>query len=260
MDDQAQSQEPATDTPSAPHVPGQPAAGQPLVSQPAAGPLALVVSLGADDYLQQLAERAEASLSQSGWRVEHLDLVASGYAPAMTEADRRAYHTEQSIVDPLVRRHADLVMAAKALVFVYPVVWGTMPALLKGWIDRTFVIGVALILVNGKVKRNLTGLNHVVGIAVSPGPGESASTRAARRADTRAFRDRGKRLITRTIPIITKRRAKKQYWHHTRSGGLDDEALDNGASKDADFAERIASDLRKLSLPKPLPPRNKDRR
>ncbi len=223
--------------------------------QPAPGPLALVVSLGTDEYLQQLAERAESSLSQSGWQVEHLDLVASGYAPAMTEADRRAYHTEQSIVDPLVRRHADMVMAAKALVFVYPVVWGTMPALLKGWIDRTFVIGVALVLVNGKVKRNLTGLNHVVGIAVSPAEG------AAARASRRAFRDRGKRLITRTIPIITKRRAKKQYWHHSRGGS---DAASTGADAapgaDANFAERIASDLRKLSLPKSSSLKYKDRR
>lgn len=225
---QAQSQQPATD-----RDPG---------TDRAPGPLALVVSLGADGYLRQLAERAETSLTQTGWQVEHLDLVASGYAPAMTEADRRAYHTEQSIVDPLVRRHADLVMAAKALVFVYPVVWGTMPALLKGWIDRTFVIGVALVLVNGKVKRNLTGLNHVVGIAVSPRASSDTRTsrRAASRADRRAFRDRGKRLITRTIPIITKRRAKKQYWHHSRG--------DSGG--DADFADRITADLRKLSLPK----------
>lgn len=227
---QAQSQQPATDRDLGTDRDPAPATDR------APDPLALVVSLGADGYLRDLAERAETSLTQTGWQVEHLDLVASGYAPAMTEADRRAYHTEQSIVDPLVRRHADLVMAAKALVFVYPVVWGTMPALLKGWIDRTFVIGVALVLVNGKVKRNLTGLNHVVGIAVSPGSRNGATSRA----DRRAFRDRGKRLITRTIPIITKRRAKKQYWHHSRG--------DSGG--DADFADRISADLRKLSLPK----------
>ncbi len=188
-------------------------------------PLALVVSVGVDDYLQQLAENASQSLQKSGYRVELLDLAAANYAPAMTEADRRAYHTEQSIVDPLVQTQADLVLAAKVLVFVYPVIWGTMPSLLKGWIDRTFVIGVALILVNGKVKRNLTGVNHVVGIAVSLAPVSPA---------IKSFADQGKRLITRTIPIITKRRAKKYYWHHTRG------------SSDADFARQVSAALEKL--------------
>ncbi len=188
-------------------------------------PLALVVSVGVDDYLQQLAENASQSLQKSGYRVELLDLAAANYAPAMTEADRRAYHTEQSIVDPLVQTQADLVLAAKVLVFVYPVIWGTMPSLLKGWIDRTFVIGVALILVNGKVKRNLTGVNHVVGIAVSSAPVSPA---------IKSFADQGKRLITRTIPIITKRRAKKHYWHHTRG------------SSDADFARQVSAALAKL--------------
>ena len=203
-----------------------------MSSPAAAKPAALVISVGSDSFLRQLASNAIETLAQTGYDTSHLDLVALNYAPAMTEADRVAYHTEQSIVDPLVQAHADLVLAAQTLVFVYPAVWGTMPALLKGWIDRTFVIGVALVLVDGKVQRNLTNVNHVVGIATSP---------AEASATTKAFRDRGKRLITRTIPIITKRQAKKHYWHHTRAGAQADDA----------FAAQVTARLQKLELPRP---------
>jgi len=160
--------------------------------------------------------------------VEHIDLCQIDYAPAMPEADRRAYHSEQPLIDPLVQVHADLVLAAEVIVFIYPVIWGTLPALLKGWLDRTFVLGVALILVNGKVRRNLTGVKHVVGIAVSP-------TQSL--TEGKAFRDGGKRLITRTIPIITKRRAKKHYLHHTRQGS---------GSFDSDFADQVSATLKTL--------------
>ncbi|MHB8346387.1 MAG: NAD(P)H-dependent oxidoreductase [Acidiferrobacterales bacterium] len=38
----------------------------------------------------------------------------------------------------------DAIMWAEHLVFVYPILWGTIPALLKGFIERTFVPGFAV--------------------------------------------------------------------------------------------------------------------
>ncbi len=38
----------------------------------------------------------------------------------------------------------DAIMWAEHLVFVYPIMWGAMPALLKGFIERTFVPGFAV--------------------------------------------------------------------------------------------------------------------
>ena len=193
-------------------------------------PTALIISVGSDDFLKQLSHNVCCTLTDTGYETTCIDLVKLQYDPAMTKADRNAYHTEQPIVHPLVRRHADLVLATNILVFIYPSIWGTMPALLKGWIDRTFVIGVALKLEGGKVRRNLTKVNHVVGIATSSAKASDA---------TKAFRDHGRLLITRTIPIITKRRAKKYYWHHTRAGIQADEA----------FIQQVTDRLKRLKLP-----------
>ncbi len=44
-------------------------------------------------------------------------------------------------LEPDVQRAQELIIWADHLVFVYPTWWGTMPALLKGFIDRVFISG-----------------------------------------------------------------------------------------------------------------------
>ena len=172
--------------------------------------LLVVANPKGDSFISELADTATDAFS--GWNVDVIDLA--DYAPAMTIDDRRAYHTDNPIVDPIVQSHADKVLAAEALVFVYPVVWGTLPALLKGWFDRTMVVGVALKLVNGKVKRNLTKVRKVAALACDSAeshlPGE--------------FHDGGKRLMKRTLTIITHPRCKSVYLRHRTTGKSPDDA------------------------------------
>ena len=162
-----------------------------------------------DSFIADLADTAADAFS--GWNVDVIDLT--DYAPAMTVDDRRAYHTDNPIVDPIVQSHADKVLTAEALVFVYPVAWGTLPAVLKGWFDRTMVIGVALKLVNGRVRRNLTKVRKVAALACDSAeshlPGE--------------FHDGGKRLMKRTLTIITHPRCKSVYLCHRTAGKSPDD-------------------------------------
>ena len=83
-----------------------------------------------------------AALAANGHTVHLLDLYALGFRAAMSADERRAYHGEQPIIDPLVAEHAALVRACEALVFVYPTWWSAMPAILKGWLERVLVPGV----------------------------------------------------------------------------------------------------------------------
>lgn len=172
--------------------------------------LLVVANPKGDSFIAELADTAADAFS--GWNVDVIDLT--DYAPAMTIDDRRAYHTDNPIVDPIVQTHADKVLAAEALVFVYPVLWGTLPSLLKGWFDRTMVVGVALKLVNGKVKRNLTKVRKVAALACDSAeshlPGE--------------FHDGGKRLMKRTLTIITHPRCKSVYLRHRTAGKSPDDA------------------------------------
>ena len=119
-----------------------------------------------DSLTHALYEAATAALTAAGHDVVGLDLYAEELAPAMSEAERRAYHSDQPIIDPTVARHAELVRWADALVFVYPTWWMGLPAILKGWLERVLVPGVAFHLdpVTNRVVSDLGSVRRVVGI------------------------------------------------------------------------------------------------
>ncbi|MEV8417642.1 NAD(P)H-dependent oxidoreductase [Streptomyces niveus] len=74
--------------------------------------------------------------------VEVADLSSERFDPRFTPADRRAYREGRDYPPDIVREHQRLERATD-LVLIFPVYWWSMPALLKGWIDRVFVNGWA---------------------------------------------------------------------------------------------------------------------
>lgn len=94
------------------------------------------------------------------------DLAAEGFDPRFGPDDRRSYRVGGEYPADVLREQRRLD-AAEHLVLVFPVYWWSMPALLKGWIDRVFVNGWAFEIdpVDG-MRRNLGRLTvHLVPIA-----------------------------------------------------------------------------------------------
>src|SRR6478609_10447523 len=111
-----------------------------------------------------VAEAACAALRASGHDPVLHDLYAEGFRATMSAAEHHAYHGEQPVLDPLVRRHVDDVLAAEALVLVYPTWVSTVPAILKGWLERVMVPGVGFEFSrSGRVVPGLTHVRHLVG-------------------------------------------------------------------------------------------------
>jgi NAD(P)H dehydrogenase (quinone) len=73
---------------------------------------------------------------------EIADLAAEGFDPRFTANDI-AVHLKQSPPAADVLAEQARIDRANALVLVFPVYWWSMPALLKGWIDRVFTNGWA---------------------------------------------------------------------------------------------------------------------
>ncbi|RDZ28183.1 NAD(P)H-dependent oxidoreductase [Lysobacter silvisoli] len=100
-----------------------------------------------------------------GHTCEVADLAAEGFDPRFGRADIDVHNRVAPPPADVLAEQARLDRA-DALVLVYPVFWWSMPALLKGWIDRVFANGWAYDAgADGKVAKLLRRLNvHLIGI------------------------------------------------------------------------------------------------
>ena len=147
-----------------------------------------------DSFNHAIASTAIASLTRAGHAVTVLDLYAEEFRTAMSYDERHAYHSDRPLLDPMAERHAGVVKRAEALVFVYPTWWSTVPAILKGWLERVLVPGVGFVFdEHQRVRRGLTDVRRVVGI----------STYRATRLYVKVLNDNGRRTLMRALRLNT---------------------------------------------------------
>ncbi|HRJ68516.1 MAG TPA: NAD(P)H-dependent oxidoreductase [Beijerinckiaceae bacterium] len=89
-------------------------------------------------FCRALAESYVAGAGSAGHYARVIDLRALTFDPVL----HGGYGGEQSLESDLVRAQ-ESILWAQHLVFVYPIWWGAVPALLKGFIDRVFLPGFA---------------------------------------------------------------------------------------------------------------------
>lgn len=90
-----------------------------------------------------VAAEVGAGLSASGHTFEIADLAAEGFDPRYSAADHRVHRTRATAPADVLAEQAR-IDRADALVLAFPIYWWSMPALLKGWVDRVFVNGWAI--------------------------------------------------------------------------------------------------------------------
>jgi len=100
--------------------------------------------------------------------VEIADLTAEGFNPTFLAEDFSAFKSHGPVpADSLAEQKR--IDKADALVLVFPVYWWSMPALLKGWIDRVFTHGWAYEeTADGEVVKKLGRLPvHIIGLGAA---------------------------------------------------------------------------------------------
>src|SRR6188472_1900059 len=155
---------------------------------------ALVVYSHPDDgsFVRAVRDRVTTALRSQGAEVRVDDLYADGFDPAFTESDRRR-HLEPG-ADPSLQRYVDDLLWCDTLVFVYPTWWSGQPAMLKGWIDRVWVNGVAWDLPEGsnRLRPLLTDIGRIVVV----------TTHGSSRLVNAAQGDAGKHLVRRSLRFL----------------------------------------------------------
>jgi putative NADPH-quinone reductase len=79
---------------------------------------------------------AEALKSQGNTVVQH-DLYAEKFNPILEQTEMT------TLTDPQVRRYTEDLANADGIILIHPIWWGMPPAILTGWVDRVFRVGVA---------------------------------------------------------------------------------------------------------------------
>ncbi len=88
-----------------------------------------------------LLETVEGALKKAGKDYAVRDLYAMGFNPVLSSGDFEAFQSGQIPAD--IKAEQDLIKNSDVLIFIHPVWWTGMPAILKGYIDRVMSFGFA---------------------------------------------------------------------------------------------------------------------
>lgn len=118
----------------------------------------------ADSFTAAVRDRVVGRLEAAGAEIRVHDLYGERFDPLLSGADLAVYEDAERNTDGVGRETRDLAWC-DTLVFVYPTWWYGLPAMLKGWLDRVLVPGVAFHMpdANGDIKPALT---HVLRLGV----------------------------------------------------------------------------------------------
>ncbi len=121
----------------------------------------------------------------------------------MTTEERVRYHDEDdNICCPHVAASVEHVKAADAVLFGYQTTLHTIPAHLKGWLERTMVPGVGFVLnENNKVRPGLASVRRIGAVTTTP---------HGRRATLLAG-DNGRRTLMRSFRANCNPRCRRTY-------------------------------------------------
>ncbi|GAK42623.1 NAD(P)H oxidoreductase [Paenibacillus sp. TCA20] len=90
-----------------------------------------------------VAERFVQGLKDAGHESEVLDLHRHGFNPVLGEADEPDWSDSRKIYSPEVEAEMERMRKHDALAYIFPIWWYSMPAMLKGYIDRVWNNGFA---------------------------------------------------------------------------------------------------------------------
>ena len=92
-----------------------------------------------------ILERVQALLDAKGQEYRLIDLYADGFNPVYTK-EELALFREGKALDPLVLQYQQALKDSKRLIFIFPIWWADMPAIVKGFLEGRLDIDEALVI------------------------------------------------------------------------------------------------------------------
>ena len=94
-----------------------------------------------ESFTYAVVERLQIGLILGKHEVQTIELYKEEFDPVLVV---NAFKRRRDLLqDPYTERYRNLIAAADPLIFVYPVWWYSMLAMMRGFIEKTFVSGFA---------------------------------------------------------------------------------------------------------------------
>jgi NAD(P)H dehydrogenase (quinone) len=118
----------------------------------------------ASSFGATLHSEVVTTLRSRGHEIDDCDLYAERFDPVLSEQERIQYH-DIKLNRAHIAAYADRLLAAEALILVYPVWNEGFPAILKGFFDRVFIPGVSFTVgPDGTLTTNLQKLQKIAAV------------------------------------------------------------------------------------------------
>ncbi len=130
--------------------------------------LIVVAHPAEDSFTMGLTRAYAAKLEQLGHSQKIYNLYRMGFNPVLAAHELLPVSTDHPVSADVMQAQ-EAIRAADVLTIIYPLWWMSMPAIMKGYIDRVFARGFAYEFQNGIVHGLLSGKKGVL-ITLSGAP------------------------------------------------------------------------------------------
>lgn len=159
-----------------------------------------------ESYNRAILETVQDRLTQIGAEQRLIDLYGTDFSPALSREELARYEDTSRNQGGTEQHCADLLWC-DTLIFVYPTWWYGLPAILKGWLDRVLVPGVAFEMPQSDNGDIAPGLQHITRLGVFTTCGASWWL-------TRMIGAPGKRTLLRGVRLLCAKRCRTAFAAH----------------------------------------------
>lgn len=151
-----------------------------------------------------LFECTRQTLRENGHDIQIVDLHQENFDPVLRREEWLGYFSEPDKNIDMLKDHVEKLRWAEGMILIYPTWWYGPPAMLKGWLERVFLPGVAFEVVpdkNARIVGGLSNIRYVLTITTSGSP----------RWFLRLVRDPGRNMVMRAMRILFHPRCRMRW-------------------------------------------------
>ncbi|KXX70079.1 NAD(P)H-dependent oxidoreductase [Flammeovirga sp. SJP92] len=120
-------------------------------------------------FNKAILDTAVSKLEKQGKEYQIIDLYKDNFDPVLREEDLALYSKGET-TDPKVKEYQEILKKTEELVFIFPVWWYDLPAILKGFIDKVMLKDFSYIETKTGLKGLLTHIKKAKVISTSESP------------------------------------------------------------------------------------------